>query len=120
MPGQNKRGQAVAQRRSAQRREVEAVQIVANSYCLRFYAVGYTGGTPRRLTLRDSDIWIVPVLFTSPGYGTVGEVGLLAIDAATREIVGCTPRAEVKAAGTRLATEKHDDLQAAFLRARTS
>ncbi len=116
MPSQPKRLQAVARQGSARDREAEAVQVAANSYCLRFYAVGYTGGTPRRLTLRGAEVWIVPVLFTSPGYGTVGEVGLLAIDAETREVVGSTPRAEVKAAGTRLATEKHEDLHAAFAR----
>jgi hypothetical protein len=87
---------------------------------LRFYAVGYTGGVPRRLTLHGSDLWIVPVLFTSPGYGAVGEVGVLAIDAATHEVVGSTPPAEVRAAGARLAAEKRDDLHAAFHRARTS
>ena len=114
MQSQKKRSQPAAPRHPARLREAEAVQIAANSYCLSHYAVGYTGGNPRRLSLRGSDIWIVPVVFTSPGYGAVGEVGLLAIDAITQEVVGATPRAEVKTAGMRLAKEKHDDLHAAF------
>ena len=99
---------------------LEAVQIAANSYCLRNYAVGYTGGIPRQLLLRDGNkVWIVPVVFTSPGYGIVGEVGVLAVDAATCEVIGATPRDEVKAAGAQLAKEKRDALDAAFRRART-
>jgi hypothetical protein len=99
---------------------LEAVQIAANSFCLKNYAVAYTGGTPRPLSLRDGvEIWIVPVVFTSPGFGNVGEVGVLAIDALTQEIIGATPREEVKKAGARLAKEKRDELDAAFRRART-
>jgi hypothetical protein len=30
--------------------QLEAVQIVANSYCLKHYGIGYSGGTPRRLS----------------------------------------------------------------------
>jgi len=107
-------------RRGAKAKSQDAVRIVANSYCLRNYAVGYTGGTPHRLCLRDETaVWIVPVLLTSSGYGVVGEVGVLAIDEATHEVVGATPRNDVKAAGARLAKEKRDVLDAAFRRART-
>jgi hypothetical protein len=48
----------------------------------------------------------------------VGEVGLVAIDAATREVVGATPVDEVRAAGRELAEAKQDALEAAFRRAR--
>jgi hypothetical protein len=119
MQSTNKQTQAVTPRVS-RTRNAQAVKIAANSYCLRNYAVGYTGGTPRRLSLRGNDLWIVPVIFTSPGYGAVGEVGLLALDAISLEVAGATPRAEVKAAGARLAREKHEDLDAAFHRARKS
>ena len=98
---------------------LEKIRIAANEYCLLNYAIAYTGGTPRRLALGRADLWIVPVVFTSPGYGVVGEVGVLAIDQ-TATVVGATPRREVLAAGTRLAKEKRDDLDAAFHRARTA
>jgi hypothetical protein len=94
------------------------VQIAANSYCLRHYGVGYSGGTPRRLTFRGAEVWIVPALLTSPGYGVVGEVGLMAIDIATQEVVGATPAAEVHAAGSELTEAKRDELEAAFRQAR--
>lgn len=100
--------------------DAETAQIAANSYCVRHYAISYTGGTPRRLTLDNKDVWIVPVVFTSPGYGIVGEVGVVAVDAVTHEIAGASPREEVRAAGAKLAEEKRDELHAAFLRARTA
>jgi hypothetical protein len=98
--------------------QLEAVQITANSYCLRHYGIGYSGGTPRRLSFRGAEVWIVPALLTSPGYGVVGEVGLVAIDAATQEVVGATPVEEVRAAGSGLAEAKRDELEAAFRQAR--
>ncbi|MCI0461797.1 MAG: hypothetical protein L0Z62_33010 [Gemmataceae bacterium] len=98
----------------------EAVQIAANAYCLTHYGVRCSGGSPRRLSLRGAEeIWIVPVVFTSPGYGAVGDVGVVAVDAATHDVIGATPRAEVRAAVARLAQEKSDALEAAFRQART-
>jgi voltage-gated potassium channel Kch len=103
-----------SRRPTANERALERVQIAANAYCIRHFAIGYSGGAPRRLSLKGSNVWIVPVVFTSPGYGVVGEVGIVAIDAGTHEVIGATPRAEVKAAGARLAQENRDALDAAF------
>lgn len=109
------RARQVAKTRSSR---VDSVHVVANSYCLRCYGVGYSGGVPQRLSLRGAHVWIVPIVLTSPGYGVVGEVGLVAVDAATHEILGATPPDQVRSAGSGLAQEKKDVLQAAFHRAR--
>src|SRR5690349_4357098 len=98
---------------------LERAQIAANSFCLRSYAVGFTGGVPRLLGLPSGEILVVPVVFTSPGYGIVGEVGVLAVDPVTLRVLGSTPVVEVRAAGARLAKEKRVELDAAFHRART-
>src|SRR5437870_2696707 len=98
--------------------ECEMALAAANGYMLREYPLGVLGGAARRLALNGISVWIVPVFLTSPGYGPVGEVGVIAVDAGTRKIVGSTPRAEVIETGKRLCQEKRDDLQAAFLRAR--
>src|SRR5262245_5775302 len=108
----------VASRPISPRTERPTIQRAANAYCLFHYAVGFSGGTPRRLCLHGKDVWIVPIVLTSPGIGPVGEVGLLAIDAATYEVIDATPRAEVRAAGARLAQEQRDAIAAAFHRAR--
>lgn len=41
-------------RRMPKDRELENVQIAANSYCIRHFAIGYSGGAPRRLTLKGA------------------------------------------------------------------
>lgn len=115
MPQQKKAKASVERRRRP--REGEEVQIIVNSYCLGHYGIRCSGGTPQRLLVRESECWIAPVVFTSPGYGVVGDVGMVAVDAATHEVVGATPRDEVRAAVGRLAEEKRDELEAAFRQA---
>jgi hypothetical protein len=94
-------------------------QIAANEYCLLHYGTSYVGGIPRQLCLPTVNLWIVPVVLTSPGYGVVGEVGMVAVDRMSGGVVGATPRPEVRAAGTQLAQENRHELDTAFRRART-
>jgi hypothetical protein len=98
--------------------EAEKAVIAANRYVVREYPLGVLAGTPRHLSLQKSDVWIVSVLLTSPGYGAVGEVGVIAVNARTGRVVGGTPKEEVIAAGRRLREEKRDEIEAAFRRAR--
>jgi hypothetical protein len=95
------------------------VQARANAYCLTTYGDAYVGATPRPLALPSGCVWVVSVMFTSPGYGPVGEVGVIALDGATLAVLDATPKEEVRAAGVRLTREKRDALRAAFHRART-
>ena len=94
-------------------------QIVANEHSLLHYAVGYKGSTPRRVTLKNKGVWVVPIVLTSPGYGIVGEVGVVVIDAGTGEVLGATRPEEVRAAGNKVTEEKRAEIDAAFHRART-
>jgi hypothetical protein len=63
-------------------------------------------------------LWIVPIVLTHPDRGSVGEVGVVAVDARTGKVAGSTPRSEVVAAGERLAKGKHVDLHAPAVQAR--
>lgn len=96
------------------------VQAAANAYCLRSYGDAFLGGTPHALSLPSGRLWIVPVLFSRPGYGYVGEVGVLAIDPATLAVLDATPKTDVRSAGVRLARENRDGIAAAFRRARAT
>lgn len=98
----------------------EAALIAANSYCLFHFPTLYTGGIPRRLSVPPGEFWIVPIVLTSPGHGIVGEVGVLAVDAKSGNVVGSSTREEVLAAGKHLREEKGDALEAAFRRARAT
>jgi hypothetical protein len=95
------------------------VIVAANEYIVSHYPFGFLAGTPSCLELKDRELWIVPIVLTSPGYGAVGEVGVVAIDPDARHAVGSTPRADVVLAARRLREEKHEELEAAFRRART-
>jgi hypothetical protein len=77
-------------------------------------------GTPRRQPSRDDHLWEVPIVYTSPGYGAVGEVGVVTVDAQTGRVGTGTPKEAVMAAMQRLYEEKQDALEAAFRRARTA
>jgi hypothetical protein len=99
---------------------VAEVQARANAYCLTTYGDAYCGSTPRLLALPSGRLWVIPVMFTSAGYGHVGEVGVVALDGTTLALLDATPRHEVRAAGARLAREKRDVLEAAFHRARAT
>ena len=98
----------------------QAVMIVANGYLLRHYSTSLMGGSPRRMPSSPGHFWEVPILFTSPGYGDVGEVGVVTVDAHTGQVVDGTPKPQVKAAMQRLNQEKQDALEAAFLRAKST
>jgi hypothetical protein len=91
---------------------------LANEYCLLHHAPAFVGGGPHRLSLPSGDVWVVPILLTSPGYGVVGEVGMIALDAHEGKVVSAPARAEVFAAAKRLDKEKRHELEAAFHRVR--
>ena len=98
-------------------KDAEAAVTAANVYLLRHYSTSLMGGSPHRSS--DGTLWEVPIVFTSPGYGAVGDVGVIAVDAHTGQVVGGTPKDEVRAAMQRLSEEKRDALEAAFLRAKS-
>ena len=116
LPQQRKPKLATAQ--ASRDRETKVAQTVANEHCLLHYGTSYAGGMPYRLSLPSLELWIVPAVMTSPGYGIVGEVGMVAVDAATKAVIAATSREDVRAAGSRLAQEKRHELDAAFRRAR--
>jgi hypothetical protein len=115
---QQKKGSLAVRRRRPRNREVEVVLQFANGYIVRHYPFGCLGGKPQRLS-GESDFWIVPVFLTSPGYGAVGEVGMVAVDAKTHQVLGATEPRDVSRAIKHLKENKRDELEAAFYRART-
>lgn len=99
--------------------DAERARLTAIEHCLFHYPTLFTAGVPRHLPLSDFALWIVPVVVTHPERGTIGEVGVVAVDARTGKVAGSTPRAEVVAAGERLTKGKHVDLHAPSIQARS-
>ena len=50
--------------------DAEAAVITANGYLLRHYSTSVMGGSARRLPPPQVHHWEVPIIFTSPGYGS--------------------------------------------------
>src|SRR5271163_881967 len=94
------------QKRGRSKLTLAKVRARANAYCLTTYGDAYCGATPRLLALPSGPLWVIPVIFTSAGYGLVGEVGVVALDGVALTLLDATPRHEVRAAGARLAREK--------------
>lgn len=115
---QHKKAGPTTRRRAGKGREAQAVLQSANGYIVRHYPFGCLGKNPQRL-VGATDFWIVPIFLTSPGFGAVGEVGLVAVDACTHQVVSATARPQVNKAIKHLQETKHDALEAAFHRART-
>ena len=80
--------------------------LAANKFILFQYPTMFTGGLPHRLPLPTAKLWIVPLVLTHPEHGIVGEIGSIAVDLHTSEILGHTPRAEAVAAALHLKEAK--------------
>src|SRR5439155_21154765 len=87
----------------------ETAMLAANKHILFHYPTMFTGIAPHRLCLLTADVWIVPIVLTHPEHGILGEVGLVAVDASTGQVLGSTPRRDVVAAGKRLREAKGHD-----------
>jgi len=95
----------------------EAV-VAANAYALFHYPTMFTGAGAYRLVVADRDLWVVPIVLTHPDHGILGNVGLVAVDACSGQVVGGTPRAEVVAAGRRVREGKGYDVRTTLLPSR--
>jgi hypothetical protein len=108
----------MAKTRTARPLTAKQAMIAANRYILFHYPTMFTGTLPHRLTLKKLNVWTVPIVLTHADHGNIGEVGVVAINAATGEVLGATSRTDVVAAGKKLREAKPNDLEAAFLSAR--
>ena len=52
------------------------------------------GPNPQPHSRDDCELWVVPLVYASPSYGVVGDVGQLTINARSLEVVQSTPRNE--------------------------
>jgi hypothetical protein len=92
--------------------------LAANTYALFHYPTMFTGAGAYRLVVAERDLWVVPIVLTHPDHGVLGNVGLVAVDASSGEVIGSTPRAEVIAAGRRVREGKGYDVRTTLLPSR--
>jgi hypothetical protein len=84
----------------------------------RHIALHYPTTVAAGLEAQDNaGVWILPLVYASPGYGDhgiVGDVGSITIDSRTGSVVEVTPRDEVVALVRKLHEENREAIEAAF------
>jgi hypothetical protein len=80
----------------------------ANAYLIMRVGNLIMAGEPDLELREDGPYWVVPVVLTSPGFGHVGQVGQILLDAQTGNIIESesTSSAEIENNAERLAQEK--------------
>lgn len=71
-------------------------------------------GKPHQMVSAVRAIWIVPVQLAYIHTGTLGSVGVVAVDEETGQVVGWTPIAQMKAASRQLRESQEPELSEQF------
>ena len=88
-------------------------QAVANLYLSEYLPDRFTAGSAH--LDRTINVWRVPILLAYPAIGPVGQVGEVIIDAASEELLSCTPVDEMKAVAQTLYEKHRDEIEAQVL-----
>jgi hypothetical protein len=91
---------------------------IANRHIAQHYPTTVAAGLEPRLEARgNADVWTLPLVYASPGFGDhgiVGDVGSITIDSRTGSVVEVTARDEVVALVRKLHEENREAIEAAF------
>ena len=82
--------------RTAQKVDSTTALKTANRFILEMMRDRFCAGTLKRVMFPTRAVWIVSVVLTYPKKGVIGEVGAIAVDCETGEIVGWTPIEEME------------------------
>lgn len=85
-----------------------------NGFLLEHFPDRFCAGVPRLVSFPARTVWAVPILLSYPAIGPVGEVGMVAVDTETGNVVGWTPISEVMKAADQIYSEKKEEIEAAF------
>jgi len=87
---------------------------VANKFVLENMRDRFSAGTPKKVMFPTREVWIVSVVLAYPKKGIIGEVGAIAVDGETGEIVGWTPIEEMEEMAKDLYEGRKKELEIAF------
>jgi hypothetical protein len=91
---------------------------IANRCIARHYPITVAVGLEPQLEARgNTDTWILPLVYASPGYGDhgiVGKVGSITIDARTGNVIEITARDDIVAVVRKVDEESREAIEAAF------
>jgi hypothetical protein len=98
-------------------------QIASRHIAERYPTTVAAGLAPRLEARGTADVWILPLVYASPGYddhGIVGDVGSITIDSRTGNVLELTARDEVIAVVRKLHEENRDAILPKMFRAETT
>jgi hypothetical protein len=97
---------------------LQVLRKIANRHVAQNYPTTLAAGLEPRLEVRSgADVWTLPLVYASPGYGDhgiVGTVGSITIDSLTGSVVEITARDEVVALVRKIHEENREAIEAAF------
>lgn len=92
----------------------EQVRGAATDFLLDHMGNQLTAGTPYLMVAAIRALWIVPVQLGYIHTGTIGTVGVIAVDDETAQVVGWTPIAQMKSAIQNLRENREPELSESF------
>ena len=84
-----------------------------NKFILENMRDRFSAGSLKRVIFPTREVWIVSVVLTYPKKGIIGEVGAIAVDGETGEIVGWTPIEEMETVAKDLYEGKKSEIEIA-------
>ncbi len=85
----------------------------ANKFILENMRDRFSAGSLKRVIFPTREVWIVSVVLTYPKKGIIGEVGAIAVDGETGEIVGWTQIEEMETVAKDLYEGKKSEIKIA-------
>lgn len=85
-----------------------------NKFILENMRDRFSAGSLKRVIFPTREVWIVSVVLTYPKKGIIGEVGAIAVDGETGEIVGWTPIEEMETVAKDLYEGKKSEIEIAI------
>lgn len=98
----------------------EDAQEAATEFLLDFVGSQLVAGKPLSMTSALRSVWIVPVALAYVHTGALGEIGVIAVDEETGEVVAWTPIEQMKAASRALRAASEPELSQHFHAAMSS
>ena len=86
----------------------------ANKFILENMRDRFSTGSLKKVMFPTREVWIVSVVLTYPKKGIIGEVGAIAVDGETGELVGWTPIEEMETVAKELYEGKKSEIEIAI------
>lgn len=89
----------------------KAARANANEYLIGEVGDAFSTREPEFVRIRGRPMWLISILLSYPGLGSIGRVGEIMVDGISGKIVGMTPIYEIDKNAERLYKEHKDEIE---------